>query len=292
MEEKKIKAFLKKAKRRIWANLFLHSFLLYLGAGLLLGTFINVVSLLFPVYHAVYYAMMAAFVVTMVGIIVMVIKAPNNEKVALIVDKTGLQEQLVTSLELEGKEDTISMLQKQRTCKSIANYSLKEHFPIRCSFGNVMLVALAAMAFVIGAIMPSPAKEQAVANHNLKELAKKEAKKIEEVKEELKKNDRVTKSDAEVYEKLLKEALNEIKKTENKSDLNKAKERLETKLEKKLSQTSDESAKEVEKMLEQKKLIEKTAEEKEQEKLKEQVQQELAKLEQNLADNETNGTSN
>ena len=103
MEEKKIKAFLKKAKRRIWANLFLHSFLLYLGAGLLLGTFINVVSLLFPVYHAVYYAMMAAFVVIMVGIIVMVIKAPNNEKVALIVDKTGLQEQLVTSLELEGK---------------------------------------------------------------------------------------------------------------------------------------------------------------------------------------------
>ena len=292
MEEKKIKEFLKKAKRRIWANLFLHSFLLYLGAGLLLGTFINVVALILPVYNAVSYAMMAAFLVAVIGVIVMVLRAPNNEKVALIVDKTGLQEQLVTSLELEGKEDTISMLQKQRTCKSISNYSLKEHFPIRCSFANIMLATLAAMAFIIGAIMPSPAKEQAIANHNLKELAKEEAKKIEEVKEELKKSDKVTKSDAQEYEKLLKEAMDELKKTEDKSDLKKTKERLETKLEKKLSQDSSESAKEVEKMLEEKKLIQKTAQEKENEEIKEQVQQELAKLEKTLTDNEKNGKAN
>lgn len=288
MEEKKIKSFLQRAKRRIWANLFLHSFFIYLGAGLLCGTFINVIALIFPIYHAVYFAAFATAVVTLAGVIIMLFRAPNTKKTALIVDKTGLQEQLVTSLELEGKTDNMSVLQKQHTCKSIDAYPIKEKLPIRGSVTNLILVCLAAMAFVVGAIMPSPSKQQAVAMHNLKEQAKKEAKKIEEVKKELRENEKVSKADMDEYEKLLKEGLEELKKTENKSDVKKAKERLETKLEKKLSEDQSKAAREIEKVLEKKKLIEKTAEEKDQEKTREQLKQELAKLEKTLSESEKN----
>ena len=42
------------------------------------------------------------------------IKAPKKDKVALMVDSKGLDERLITSLELIGCEDNISIAQKKR----------------------------------------------------------------------------------------------------------------------------------------------------------------------------------
>lgn len=282
MEDRKIKEFLKLAGKRIVMNLFLQSFFLYLAVGLMAGAFVHIVSLLFPIYEAMKIALGILGIILVAGLCYFLWRCPKRNEVARIVDETGTKEQFITALELEGKTDIISNLQKQKTIETIETYPVKEKLPFVFPAKRIVFSVLAFICFVIGAVMPSPAKEQAVKNHELAELVKEEVEKLEEAKKELQKVEKLSKDELKKMEEVLEQGMKEVKEVSDKAELEKEKERLETKLEEKLEKTNEEGKKLASKVLEQKKLVEKNESEKLMEQKKSQLQKELAKVQEDL----------
>lgn len=288
MEDKKIWSFLKKAKRKIIGNLLLQNLIVFAIVGLLIGTSVHVAALFLPIYGSLFWGFMVVGVTIILGLLYTIIRCPNNQEVALIVDSKGLEEQLVTSMELKGKEDTISSLQKQRTIDAISRYSIKERLPYKWSFTNMLLLGLSALAFFIAAIIPSDTKSQALALHELKKVVEEEKDKVEEVKKEVTKLEESSKAELAELQKILEDSLKEIKESEKEKDLEKAKERMETKLKKELEKQDSELSHQLSEILEKKDMIKKTAEEKEQEEQEKELQKQLEQLQKQLSQSETN----
>ena len=185
--EKEIHDFVKKAKHRLAANVFLNALFIYLAAGLAVGTVINFIALFVPFYYSIAAACAAIFIALIIGIIYSIIKSPNTKKAALIVDGKGLEERLTTALELEGSHEAISELQKEDAVEAIKGFSIKEKIPIRTALLHVALMVMAAVTFTISAILPSPAKEEAVKKHEVSKEAETEKEKIEKAQEEIEK---------------------------------------------------------------------------------------------------------
>lgn len=283
MKDRKIQRFFQKAKRKIVKNLLLQNLIIFATIGLLVGTGIHVAALLFPIYGSLYWAIMAVGMTMVIGLLYTIICCPNNREIALIIDSKGLEEQLVTSMELKGKEDVISSLQKQRTLDAISQYSIKERLPYKWSLTNMLLLFFSALAFLIAAIMPSDTKSQAVALHELEKVVKEEKDKVEEVKKEVAALEEASEAELAELQKILEESMKEISEAKKEQELEKAKERLETKLEKELEKQDSELSEQLSEILEKKDIIKKTAEEKEQEEQEKALKEQLEQLQQQLA---------
>lgn len=289
MEDKKIWSFFRKAKRKIIGNLLLQNSIVFAIIGLLVGTSIHVAALFLPIYGSFYWAMMTVGITIVLGLLYTIIRCPNNQEIALIIDSKGMDEQLVTSMELKEKKDAISSLQKQRTLDAISKYSIKERLPFKWSFTNMLLLGFSALAFFIAAIIPSNAKSQALALHELKKVVEEEKDKVEEVKKEVAKLEEVNKAELAELQKILEDSLKEIKESEKEKDLEKAKERMETKLKNELEKQDSELSRQLSEILEKKDMIKKTAEEKEQEEQEKALNEQLEQLQKQLGQSEGNG---
>lgn len=282
MEEKQIQKFLRKAKCRLGINALLQNYLLYVAAGFLGGAVVCGIALFVPIYHSFNYAVGIALAVMGIGFIVTMVSLPRKKKLALVIDKTGLKEQLTTFLELEGKEDAISVLQKKQTCRSIAGYSFKKQLPIKYSVTNLMLVVFALLAFITAALMPSDMKDQAIANHQVKEEMVKKAEKVKKVAKEIKQDPEITEEEIETYKKLLEDSLKEIQKSKEKTDLKKTADRLETKLKKQLEKDNGAGKEKIQQLLEKNNLLNLSDNEKAVAKAKEELKDAFAQLNKNL----------
>ena len=118
-KEKEIRNFVKRAKHRLSANIFLNSLLIYITVGLVVGTVINFIALFVPIYNSIFFALAVILAALVVGVIYSMIKSPNDKQAALIVDSKGLEERLTTALELEGSHEVISELQKDNAVEAI-----------------------------------------------------------------------------------------------------------------------------------------------------------------------------
>lgn len=283
MEDKKILLFFKKAKRKIICNLLLDNLIIFTVIGLLVGIAIHVAALFVPIYGSLNWAILAVGVAVAAGIFYTIFTRPGNQKIALLIDSKGLDEQLITSMELEGKEDIISSLQKQKTVDAISEYSIKEKLPYRWSFTNILLLAFSLIAFVLAAVMPSDAKTQATALHEMKKVVEEEKEKLEEAEREVSQLDEISDSQLEELKKLLEESREELEEAEKERDLQKAKERLETKLETELEKEEDELKQKVSEILEKKDIIQRTQEQKDLEEQERELKKQLEALQQQLA---------
>ena len=115
--DKAILNFVDKASKRIKANFLLN--LSIVGLKLLLC--LSLCLLLISLFITIPYVEEISIIIVLVGIVATLIygfiKAPNKNRVALIVDSKGLKERVTTSLELIGEEDNISVAQKEDTVK-------------------------------------------------------------------------------------------------------------------------------------------------------------------------------
>ena len=99
--------FLNKASKRIKANFLLN--LSIVGLKLLLCLIFSL--LLISLFVPIPYVLEISLGILVIGLIIILIygflKAPKKDKVALIVDSKGLNERLITSLELINSDDNI-----------------------------------------------------------------------------------------------------------------------------------------------------------------------------------------
>ena len=238
-EDKNIRRFIDKARRRWSAGIFIRALLAGLSFGLAGGALVNICALFIPFYYAGAISVILVLSGITGGIIYGAVHSPDRHRSALLTDELGLEERLVTSLELSGRDDMLSVLQKEDTLQAIASFNIKDKIRIKAAISQIVVTILLAVSFIIPVFLPSAAKEAAAARHELQLQRKEEAGKVEEAGKAL---DKINHLDAEVkqeMEKILEEALSELLEADTKEGLNKAKERLEKKLEQELGRLAD-----------------------------------------------------
>lgn len=240
--DKAILEFINKASKRIKANLLLN--LSIVGLKLLLCLIFSL--LLVSIFIKIPYIYEICIGILGVGLIIILvfgfIKFPKNDKVALMVDSNGLNERLITSLELIGCKDSISIAQKKDTLDSIKSFDIKK---IKISVDKKQyLLSLALILMCILVIfVPSTARKEAQKIRAFDKFQKTIIEKIEKEKKKIEKSEDLSKEEKEEVKKLLEDTKKELKESEKKSEVNKSLERLEKKLDDKKEKLPSEKSK-------------------------------------------------
>lgn len=281
-QEKEIERFLKKGQKRICSNLFLKSMFSYLSIGFAIGIVMNLISLCVPFYGAIAISVGIIIGILVIGSLITILRFPNQRETALIIDKTGFQERLITSLELKGKQDVLSELQKESTIHVIHNVVLKEQIPYCISRKQVMTCLLMVGMFFLIVWIPSPMKERAMAQHQLQQLEKENVEKIEEAKTEIAKVSELSKLEQQELLDVLNQAVEELKGAENEKEIAKAMERLETKLNQSMEKKEELISEKIQTVMDKTNLSNKT----EKEQLAQDLKKKFEKMQQNQETNE------
>ena len=259
-----ILTFIKKASKRIKANFIIN--LSIIGLKYLLCLILSL--LLISLFITIPYIEEISLVILLIGLISIVIfgfiKAPDNKKVALIVDSKGLKERVTTSLEFINDEDSVSIAQKNDTLKFIRSFNIKENLKISIDRKQILLVIALIGLCIFTSFIDTSAKKEA---NNIREFNKYQQEYIKKVEEEKKKVDKLedlSEEEKEAIKKILEDAKKELKESEKKLDVNKTLERMEKKLEDtKDKSKNDKSKSAIDNM--QKNLLDKFNKEKEEE---------------------------
>lgn len=245
--DKEIRIFIYKLRRRLGIQKAMNIFPFVLSIGFFLG-FLHI---LFGYFHPFYYAsIIASFWIlasVLFGIIYFFFHFPKEQEAAHMGDAIIGQERLLTALELRGKNEPISCLQKKDAISYIAVCNIKESFPYQLHFRQLLLCIFMASLFFLFLYLPSKAKLEAEKLHALKQDIKEELILVDDVEKEItqeKISEKQTPSALETIGKkldkddkldIIKELLEQTKKeyssVDSKQELQKAKERLRVKLE-------------------------------------------------------------
>ena len=227
--DNKIRKFVVRVRRRIRERLIIDWLLKTVLAGLLAAIVVMGISLVVPFYYAPVVAAMVLFIAFFTGILVGVKKTPSFMDSAMKADKRGHQERISTALFLEGREDTFSVLQKKDAIRVIDQFSIREAFPVKVTWTNLLMLIGLALVFVVMSLVDTPAKKEARIQKDIQVMGKQEVTKLEEIEKEWEKND-ISKNEETKIKEQLKTAKQDMEKAESYEDVKKAKERLEKKL--------------------------------------------------------------
>ena len=242
--DKAILIFLNKASKRIKANFLLN--LSIVGLKLLLCLIFSL--LLISLFITIPYIEEICIGILVIGLIIILvygfIKAPKKDKVALMVDSKGLDERLITSLELIGCEDNISIAQKKDTVERIESFDIKKSMKINVDKKQLLLSLGLIIMCILVMFVPSTARKEAQKVREFDKYQKSVIEQVQKEKKEIEKSEDLSDDEKEEVKKLLEDAVKELKESEKKSEINKTLERLEKKLEDKKEKLSSEKSKE------------------------------------------------
>lgn len=160
-------------------------FALSVGAGV--GILFQAAAFIVPFYYAGLCTATALILALLAAAILAFIKRKNMEQTALVMDRFGFEERIVTAygnLEKEGslielqRADAIRQLQTQRDKIRIAILP-----PWKCLAGLTGLLAI----LILLILMPSAMKERARELHHIREEAREKTEEVEEILETLEK---------------------------------------------------------------------------------------------------------
>lgn len=242
--DKAILMFLNKASKRIKTNFLLNLGIVGLKILLCLIFSLLLISLFITIPYVEEICIGILFIGLMITLIYGFIKSPKKDKVALIVDSKGLDERLITSLELIGHDDNISLAQKNNTVEHIKNFDIRKNIKIIVDKKQSLLSLGLIIICILIMFVPSTARKEAQKIRNFDKYQKSIIEKVEKEKKEIEKSEDLSDEEKEEVKKLLEDAKKELKESEKKSELNKTLERLEKKLEDKKENLSSEKSKE------------------------------------------------
>ncbi|MSS65054.1 hypothetical protein [Velocimicrobium porci] len=153
-----------------------------------------------------------------------------------MIDQKGLEERLITSLELIEEEHPMKELQLKDTVQAIRTFGVKEKFPFLFPKKPFFFLIILLILFIVGAVLPSPKKLEAIKNHKIEEQAKQEIKKVEKAYEKVEKVKHLDKELEKQFKKLLEQGKKELKKANSKEEIKKSMDRLKTKIRQELQQ--------------------------------------------------------
>lgn len=229
--DKQISKFIKKGGKRIRLNVFIENLLVSLIVALSISSMASILGLFIPIYNLFEICFIIFAISISIYIFVYLYKLrPDNKKVALKLDSKGLNERLITSLELINKDDNISNAQKEDTIEVIREIKISKITPFHIKRKNLYSLIAILTVLIIILCIPTTAKNQAREIRKMKKFNKEVIEKIKDEKKDTKGSEELLEDDKLDIVKELDKSIDEIKKSKSKLDTEKALNKLEKKL--------------------------------------------------------------
>lgn len=229
--DKQITKFIKKGGKRIRLNVFIENLLVSLIVALSISSIASVLGLFIPMYNLFEICFIIFTISMSIYIFIYLYKLrPDNKKVALKLDSKGLNERLITSLELINKDDNISNAQKEDTIEVIREIKISKITPFHIKRKNLYSLIAILTVLIIILCIPTTAKNQAREIRKMKKFNKEVIEKIKDEKKDTKGSEELLEDDKLDIVKELDKSIDEIKKSKSKIDTEKALNKLEKKL--------------------------------------------------------------
>lgn len=235
----KILYVLRKARNRIILSITLRNGLAGLCTALAAGIILGLLSRLIPIYRVYVlwgYIGAAIFLLSLLSVFLFL---PKKKAVATLLDSFGLQERIITSLELEKEDSEYKELLLEDTTSKLDTIDYREKIKLLPNKKLPAAVIFLALAFGLTVLLPQPLLEEARQAHEFNVYKKEQKKKVEKAEKEVEKNTELT----EVQKKDLLEKLQalkqELKKSQDTRAADKALEKLAKKLEQKIDKTRE-----------------------------------------------------
>lgn len=227
----KIKQFVYRVRSRLREQCIIDNLITFAEGGMLIAVLVSLVALVIPFYYAILVATTVLVLSFFGGIIWGVRKTPSAMQAALMADARGHKEKISTALYLQGKEDAFSQMQKKDAIRIVEQFHIRKEFPIRVVWKQVGVLLLLTIVFVVSSLVDTPAKQEALVKHDVKQEAKEEVARLEKVEKELEKNPELAKNEVADIKEQIENAKKELKEAESYEDLKKAEERINKKME-------------------------------------------------------------
>lgn len=179
---------LKTVKRRLFLKQSVIACAVGLCIGLSLWLGIVVLSQFTPIYRVYEKGAITAIIITILSLIASLLKYPDTKKAARVCDAGGLKERVTTAIELQGKEDTLSLLVKKDALDKLKRVNHKRIIKVAMPERYLYVISLLAIAIFFTVFLPHPLKETARLNHELKVLKNEQLQKLEEVSKDISKD--------------------------------------------------------------------------------------------------------
>ncbi|MBR4412597.1 MAG: hypothetical protein IKS60_03210, partial [Lachnospiraceae bacterium] len=228
--DKKIENLIKRARKRLCFIKFIKGLFLFIIIGLALWGIMQLISLFVPFYSATIVGIALCMVTILLGVIITVIRYPSKREAALRLDSRGYNERVITSMELKGKHDVFSNMQKTDTLVKTSGISMRKVFPMKFTALPFILFFLSVMFVLTTGLIPAKSKDIAIENHILQEEKKEAEEELENLVAEIKETHSLNVEDIEKLDEMLKEAKEELDESENSTEVDKVKERFENKI--------------------------------------------------------------
>ncbi|WP_346940757.1 pectinesterase [uncultured Clostridium sp.] len=229
--EKQIRKFIKKGGTRIRLNIFIENLLVSLIVALGFCSMVSILGLFIPIYNLFEVCIIILTISMIIYISIYLYKfRPDDKKIALKLDSKGLDERLITSLELIDKEDNISNAQKEDTIEVIKKIKISKITSFHIKRKNLYRLIAVLTVLIMTICIPTTAKNQAREIRKIKKLNKEVMEKIKDEKKDTKSSKELLEEDKLDIVKELDKSVDEIKKSKSKIDTEKALNKLEKKL--------------------------------------------------------------
>lgn len=220
--DKKISAFIKKIRARLFGQVIIDTLLISLAVGFFTCLILSVISMLVPFYYAFIYMAVSMLIFFVVGIILAFKNRPSMEMAALKADSKGCKEKIVTAYDLKERDDAFSLLQKTDAWRVIDNYDIKDNF--RFSFKPkrwIVFICLAAL-FAASTFVETDARRDASYKHDIAEKVKEEISEIEKIEKAINENENISETEAAEILEELESTKKELLEAESYEDIQKA----------------------------------------------------------------------
>ena len=228
--DKRIEQIVKSARKRLCKIKFYKALLLFLIIGLCVWGIFQTIALIVPFYSAPLVGIAACMAIIVAGIVITIIRYPSMKEAALKLDSKGFNERVTTSMQLKGKQDVFSTIQKNDTIAKTNGISMRKIFPLRINKLLFLFLFLSAIFVLTTAMMPAKSKELAVENHLLAEEIKEAEEELEDVVAEIIQTHDLTAEEVQKLEEMVEEGKKELKECEDANEVGKVKDRIETKM--------------------------------------------------------------
>ena len=228
--DKKIEKIVKNARKRLCKIRFYKVLLLFIIMGLCVWGLFQTIALIVPFYGATVYGILACMLVIIAGVIIAIVKYPSMKDAALKLDSKGFNERITTAMELRGKKDIFSMLQKNDAIQKTESVSVRKLFPYNIKKIMFLFLFLSSMYVLTTAMIPAKTKEIAQEQHVIEQEKKTAEEELEELVSEIKQSHELSTEEIERLNEILDEAKEELKEAETSSEIDKVKERFESKM--------------------------------------------------------------
>lgn len=229
--DKELLRLVRKVRDRLHAISIINNMILGAAAALCLGMAMAIAARFIPIYNVYLNILKTVGAAITAAFLYSSFRTPGDAYAALKADSFGLEERIITALELAGDQSAFAVLEKNDALEHLRNMDYKKKIPLRLNRKYLLICMILTAAIAVSGFIPNPTAERAEELHRIKSEAAEQQKKAGRLIEKVRSNPKLSEEQKAELEEKLSELRRELKNAKDGKEIEKALGRAEKKLE-------------------------------------------------------------